>query len=103
MPKNPVCKYIPAYSLFVYYMVLLQLQLFMSYTIVNHIALFLIQGWMDENIIKEKKNERFYTEDRSISRTCLSEKLYTCKSHICKYNSREKLRWGKKSSVIQTA
>lgn len=77
MHKNPVCKYIPAYSVFVYYMVLLQLQLFVSYTIVDHMALFLIQGWMNESIIKKKKNERFNNEDRSISRTCLSERLYT--------------------------
>lgn len=54
MHKNPVFKYITAYSLFVYYMLLLQLQLFMSYSIVNHMVLFLIQSWVNENVIKEK-------------------------------------------------
>lgn len=65
MHKNPLFKYITAYSLFVYYMLLLQLQLFMSYSIVNHMVLFLIQGWMNENAIKEKKNERLYSEDEA--------------------------------------
>lgn len=51
----------------VYYMLLLQLQLFMSYTIVNHTVLFLIHGWMNENIIKEKKNEGVYNEDEAFS------------------------------------
>lgn len=51
MHKNTVFKYITAYSLFVYYFLLLQLQLFMSYTIVNHTALFPILG-LDESVIK---------------------------------------------------
>ena len=38
MRKNPVFKYITACSLFVYYMLLLYLQVFMSYTIVNHVV-----------------------------------------------------------------
>lgn len=67
MHKNPVFKCITAYSLFVYYMLLLQLQLFMSYSIVNHMVLFLIQSWMNENVIKEKKNERLYHEDEAFS------------------------------------
>lgn len=67
MHKNPVFKYITAYSLFVYYMLLLQLQLFMSYMIVIHMVLFLIQGWMSENVIKDKKTERLYDEDEALS------------------------------------
>lgn len=63
MHKNPEFKCIAAYSLFVYYMLLLQLQLFMPRTIVNHMVLFLIQGWVNENVIKERKNEGFYNED----------------------------------------
>lgn len=66
MHKNPAFKYITAYSLFVYYMLLLQLQLFMSYSIVNHMALFLIQSWVNENVTKEKKNERLYNEDEAV-------------------------------------
>lgn len=67
MHKNPIFKYITAYSLFVYYMLLLQLQLFMSYPIVNHMVLFLIQSWVNENVIQEKKNERLYNEDEAFS------------------------------------
>lgn len=77
MHKNPVFKYITAYSLFVYYMLLLQLQLFMSCSIVNHMVLFLIQGWMNGNVIKEKKNERLHNGDESIFRSHLSEKPST--------------------------
>lgn len=51
MHKNTVFKYITAYSLFVYYFLLLQLQLFMSYTIVNHMALFPILG-LGESVTK---------------------------------------------------
>lgn len=67
MDKNPVFKYITAYSLFVYYMLLLQLQLLLSYTIANHMVLFLIQGWMNENFVTDKKNERLHNEDEAFS------------------------------------
>lgn len=67
MHKNPVFKYMTASSLFVYYTLLLQLRLFMSRTIVNHTVLFLIQGWLNENVIKEKKNESLHNGDEAFS------------------------------------
>lgn len=50
MHKNPAR--VTAYSLFAYYRLLLELQLFVWRATVSHTASCLIQGWMNENVTK---------------------------------------------------
>lgn len=58
----------------VYYLLLLEFQLFISYTVINHMRQFLIQHWMNESVIKEEQNKRLYNEAFS---ECTFQRKYT--------------------------